>query len=66
MIDEKKLINYINTEINPYGKPFNGTAYEFGLKLIDYIEGMEKQPQVGGVEIKSNGTIQWTMPWRFL
>ena len=49
MIDEKKLINYINAEINPYGKPFNGTAYEFGLKLIDYIEGMEKQPQVGGV-----------------
>ena len=48
MIDEKKLINYINAEINPYGKPFNGTAYEFGLKLIDYIEGMEKQPQVGG------------------
>ena len=31
MIDEKKLINYINAEINPYGKPFNGTAYEFGL-----------------------------------
>ena len=50
MIDEKKLINYINAEINPYGKPFNGTAYEFGLKLIDYIEGMEKQPQVGGVD----------------
>ena len=48
MIDEKKLINYIKAEINPYGKPFNGTAYEFGLKLIDYIEGMEKQPQVGG------------------
>lgn len=48
MIDEKKLINYIKAEINPYGKPFNGTAYEFGLKLIDYIEAMEKQPQVGG------------------
>lgn len=47
MIDEKKLINYINAEINPYGKPFNDTAYEFGLKLIDYIEAMEKQPQVG-------------------
>lgn len=48
MIDKKKLINYIKAEINPYGKPFNDTAYEFGLKLIDYIEGMEKQPQVGG------------------
>ena len=48
MIDEKKLINYIKAEINPYGKLFNDTAYEFGLKLIDYIEAMEKQPQVGG------------------
>lgn len=48
MIDERKLTRYIKTEINPYGKPFNGTAYEFGLKLIDYIEAMEKQPQVGG------------------
>ena len=48
MIDEKKLINYIKADINPYGKPFNDTAYEFGLKLIDYIEAMEKQPQVGG------------------
>lgn len=54
MIDEKKLINYIKAEINPYGKPFNDTAYEFGLKLIDYIEAMEKQPQVGGVEINKN------------
>ena len=48
MIDEKKLINYIKAEINPYGKPLNDTAYEFGLKLIDYIEAMEEQPQVGG------------------
>lgn len=48
MIDEKKLINYIKAEINPYGKLFNDTAYEFGLKLIDYIEAMEEQPQVGG------------------
>ena len=42
MIDEKKLISFINTQINPYGKPFEGTAYEFGLKLMDYIEHMEK------------------------
>ena len=48
MIDEKKLINYIKTEINPYGDPFNDTAYEFGLKLIDYIEAIEAQPQFGG------------------
>ena len=48
MIDEKKLINYIKAEINPYGKPFNDTAYEFGLKLIDHIKAMEAQPQVDG------------------
>ena len=54
MIDEKKLIKYIKAEINPYGKPFNDTAYEFGLKLIDSIEAMEKQPQVGGVEINND------------
>lgn len=42
MIDEKKIYNYIKSEINPYGKPFNGTVYEFGLKIMGYIESMEK------------------------
>ncbi|MGN0331728.1 MAG: DUF551 domain-containing protein [Lachnospiraceae bacterium] len=42
MIDEKKIWNYIKEQINPYGKPFTGTAYEFGLKVMDYIEDMEK------------------------
>ena len=45
MIDEKKLKNYIMTEINPYGKPFDGTVYEFGNMLMDYIERMEKEPE---------------------
>ena len=42
MIDEKKIYNYIKEQINPYGKPFTGTVYEFGLKIMDYIENMEK------------------------
>ena len=45
MIDERKLIRYIKTEINPYGKPFDGTVFEFGNMLIDYIERMEKEPE---------------------
>lgn len=46
MIDEKKLKKYIMTEINPYGKPFDGTVYEFGNMLMDYIERMEKEPEI--------------------
>lgn len=42
MIDGEKLKRYIKAEINPYGKPFEGNVYEFGLKLIEHIERMEK------------------------
>ena len=45
MIDEKKLTRYIKTEINPYGKPFDGTVFEFGNMLIDYMERMEKEQE---------------------
>lgn len=31
---------YIKAQINPYGKPFEGSAYEFGLKVMKYIENM--------------------------
>ena len=41
LIDRNKLYNHIKTEINPYGKPFEGTAYEFGNKLMDYLLDME-------------------------
>ena len=33
-----RIIRYIKTEINPCGKPFEGTAYEFGKMLMDYLE----------------------------
>lgn len=42
MIDEKKIYNYIKSQINKYGKPFKGTAYEFGLKIMYYIENRRK------------------------
>ena len=38
LIYAKKISNYIKSEINPYGKPFKGNAYEFGIKLIKYLE----------------------------
>lgn len=34
------ICRYIKAEINPYGKPFEGSAYEFGLKIMKYIESM--------------------------
>ena len=45
MIDEKKIISYIKKHINPYGKPFEGTVFEFGNKVMDYIKALEKQPK---------------------
>lgn len=34
------IFRYIKAEINPYGKPFEGSAYELGLKVMRYIENM--------------------------
>lgn len=47
MIDARDIYRYIKMMINPYGKPFEGTIFEFGNKLMDYIIRMEKQPKVG-------------------
>lgn len=41
LIDRNKLWNYIKAQINPYGKPFKGSAYDFGTKLMDHILDME-------------------------
>ncbi len=32
------LINWIKTQVNPYGKPTQKDAYGFGLDVIQYIE----------------------------
>ncbi len=45
MIDGKKLYKWIKAEINPYGKPFEGTVFEFGNKVMEHIVAMENQPQ---------------------
>ena len=41
LISRKKICDYIKGEINPYGKPFEGTAYELGLKIMRYIDAMD-------------------------
>lgn len=41
LISRKKICDYIKGKINPYGKPFEGTAYELGLKIMRYIDAME-------------------------
>ena len=34
------IYRYIKTEINPYGRPFKGSVYEFGLKIMEYIKNI--------------------------
>ena len=41
LISRSKIGDYIKTQINPYGKPFEGTAYELGLKIMRYIDAMD-------------------------
>ncbi len=38
LINAETISDYIKREINPYGRPFEGTVYEFGLKLMKYLE----------------------------
>ena len=41
LISRNKIRDYIKGEINPYGKQFEGTAYELGLKIMRYIDAMD-------------------------
>ena len=41
LINRNKIYDYIKGKINPYGKPFEGTAYELGLKIMRYIDAMD-------------------------
>lgn len=45
MSDKHKIYDYIKRTINPYGRPFEGTAYELGLKIMDYIENMDDEKE---------------------
>ena len=49
LISRKKICDYIKGKINPYGKPFEGTAYELGLKIIKYIDAMDSAYNVDKV-----------------
>ena len=49
LISRKKISGYIKMIINPYGKPFEGTAYELGLKIMRYIDAMESDYDVDKV-----------------
>ena len=46
LISRKKIRDYIKGEINPYGKQFEGTAYELGLKIMRYIDAMDSDYDV--------------------
>ena len=49
LISRKKIRDYIKGEINHYGKPFEGTAYELGLKIMRYIDAMDSTYSVYNV-----------------
>ena len=49
LISRKKISGYIKMIINPYGKPFEGTAYELGLKIIRYIDSMDSAYDIDNV-----------------
>lgn len=57
MINElKKIRNYIQAEINPYGKPFEGSVYDFGIKVMKYIDAVAENradvPDTDAVDMK--------------
>ena len=49
LISRSKIKDYIQTQINPYGKPFEGTPYELGLKIMKYIDAMDSAYNVDKV-----------------
>lgn len=60
LISRSSIYNYIKAQINPYGKPFKGTAYELGLKIMDYIKNMSSvELPVRGEWINTDGYDEW-------
>ena len=60
LIRRKKIRDYIKGEINPYGKPFEGTAYELGLKIMRYIDAMDSAYDIDRVveELKTDSSVK--------
>ena len=63
LISRKKIRDYIKGEINPYGKPFEGNAYELGLKIMRYIDAMDSAYDIGKVveKLEEMKTIKGSM-----
>ena len=55
LTDANKIRDYVKEQINPYGKPFEGSVYEFGLKIMRYIDNMSTAYDIEKVveELKS-------------
>ena len=51
MSDKSKIYNYIKRTINPYGKPFKGTAYDLGVKIMNFIENMDNEKENGWIPV---------------
>nr|DAM59073.1 MAG TPA: Protein of unknown function (DUF551) [Caudoviricetes sp.] len=51
MSEKSKIYGYIKRTINPYGKPFKGTAYELGVKIMDFIENMDDEKENGWIPV---------------
>ena len=60
LISRNKIRDYIKGEINPYGKPFEGTAYELGLKIMRYIDAMYSVYDIDKVveELKTDSFVK--------
>ena len=49
LTDANKIRDYVKEQINPYGKPFEGSVYEFGLKIMHYIDNMSSDYDIDKV-----------------
>ena len=60
LISREKIRDYIKVEINHYGKTFEGTAYELGLKIMRYIDAMDSAYDLDKVveELKTDSSIK--------
>ena len=51
MSDKRKIYDYIKRTINPYGRPFEGTTYELGVKIMDFIENIDGEKENGWIPV---------------
>lgn len=49
MSEKSKIYDYIKRTINPYGRPFEGTAYDLGVKIMNFIENMDNEKENGWI-----------------